>query len=725
MALNVWFCTNEDKEYIKTWTPPSSLYNTAYSSSYNKTWNLPDGSTFQTTRRVFVGNIYAVYAYRINNFTTNLPATWDKTKAKIYMQNADESSLSEYDSSTILGFTSAKKLNINLAYDVWKETPTNEDGTVYVILDVMSGFPKEKYTVTTTLDNITFDNSVSEIEADSSFTFNFTAKTGYQINTLTSNIGTINISEDKLTATITGTATTNITITGTSSIIPKKYNVDYSLTNMVCDNPTSELTENESFTFTFSANEGNEIESLTSNIGNVVISQDKKTASITGVATNNISIVGLAKQVVTTYTIAYNLDNMQCVSPIYVIEENKEFNLYFTANENCIIDSLTSSLGVIEIASDKKSATITGVATDNIVITGIANKEKHYIKITGVLNNCYCNYEDNEELDNNKSCEIIALTGYIFPVKLMYSYTAVINGENVTKYANVSGDGYRLTFDFVFDNIEANIILDGIYTAEKEIDKISDFVDVFAVDNSIIKQLAGNRFLQITASTGDISYIDMGQFIVGLYVLPLGIPENLITSTKIIKMGYLSTSITAPIINGYKWIYDLGTIKIPSTYNNSYDYINTDIYLNVPFFGRIEIPSYLVGYTINISIVFDCYSGNGTLLVSNTFTNSNIEVRTQRIVTDVPYVQTNLNAIFNKLSNTNITPLIDCCFIEVIRNTPYTIDESFGYKVDENVVIGSVSGYAEFSECLIKSEIATDTEINTIKRLLNEGVIIN
>lgn len=726
MSMDLIFALKDTQKKVTKWNTSTSLLENIDFINYNQTWNLPNGTKFTTNRRATItGIISNSYVYRTQQLSSTLKkTTWDKTSAKIYMQNADEDSLQEYDSSTTIGITSAGNININMESSWWYTTPTSNSGTVYCIIDVDGGYPKTKYSVTSNLDNITFDNAVTQIEADTDFTFNFTADTGYQIDTLTSNIGTVVISEDKLTATITGTATGAINITGSASVIPKKYSVTYSLTNMTCDNPKTELTENDSFEFTFTANTGTEIEALTSNIGVVAISQDKKSAVITGTATENITITGEAENVTVVYAIAYNLENISCIDPIYSIEENTQFSLYFEANTGYSIDTLTSNLGVVEIATDKKSATITGVASDNIGIVGSASKEKHYVNISGTLSNCYCNYENGEVVDTTKSCEIIALTGYVFPAKLMYSYTANINGKSVTKYASVSSDGYRLSFDFVFDDVETTINLDSVYTAEKEVDKISDFVDIYAIDNSIIKQLASTRFLKIVASTGDISYIDMGQFIVGLYVLPLGIPENLVTSTKVIKLGYSSTSITSPIINGYKWQYDLGEITIPATYNNSYDFINTEIYLNVPFFGRLEIPNYLVGHKITLSIIFDSYSGNGTLLVKNDFTNSNIEIKTQKIVTDVPYIQTGLDTVFNKLGNTNVNPLINKCFVEVIRSAPYQIDNSYGYDVDENVIIGSVQGYAEFRECTISTNIATDNEIDMIHRLLNDGVII-
>lgn len=716
----------DSKKYVSKWVSRTSSVSDTSFTDYTRTFTLSDGRKITVNRNMYAtGFTLMSDIYRLQTMTSTLPTTWNKLNAKLYMRSADDKTYQEYENvSDLLGLTSSKHVNLNLTHGIWHTYPESESGVVTVIIDIDSGLSSETYNVTSDLTNITFENQVTTIKANSEFSFVFSANDGYEIDTLSSNIGTVSISTDKQSASITGTATTNITITGTGKALPKQNTVDFSLVDITCDNPQTTITENETFNFSFTPNAGYEINTLTSNIGNVTIADDKQSASITGTATGNITITGTGKQIKTIYTLAYSLTGMSCVDPIYTLVEGTEFNLYFTANTGYLIDSLTSNLGVVEIASDKKSATITGTATDNIGIIGSASKEKHYVKITGTLNNCYCNYENEEVIVSTKPCEIIANTGYVFPSKLMYKYYAYINNEYVTKYASISSDGYRLTFDFIFDNEEVTIVLDSIYTTEKEQDKISDFVDVYCVDNAIIKQIAENRYLKLTSSTGDVSYTDLGQFIVGLYVLPLGIPETLITSTKVVKMGYVETDVTAPIINGYKWLYDLGVINIPTVYNNSYDYINTDVFLNVPYFGRIEIPSYLVGYNLSINIIFDCFSGNGTLLIKNDFTKSYIETKTQKIVIDIPYVQTGVNTVFNKLSNTNIVPLINRCFVEVIRNTPYTHDDTFGQDVDEIVIIGSVHGYAEFKECLITSEIATSDEMTSIIQLLNNGVII-
>lgn len=569
--MNLFFYFKDTNKRLETWQPSTTSAQPATAYDYKRTFTTPDGDIV-TNRAIDVKNILSPYVYRNQQIssTLNEVAGFSKLKCNLYIKVAGDSNFTKLSSSNDLGVGSAGTVTINC-------NKRNSDGSqpssgaVSVILDIDSGYPASKVKVNTTLDNITFENAVNEVDENSDFTFNFSANQGYQIGTLTTNLGTVNIASDKLTATITGKATGDIIIEGSANLIPI---------------------------------------------------------------------------------------------------------------------------------------------------------EKHYVQISGTLNNCYCSYENNEEINNLKPCEIIANSGYIFPTQISYPYTAIINGVEVVKYATVIDNGYRLHFDFSFESNISTIILNGEYTAVKEVDNISDFVNTYYVTKQTLKELAKKRFLKLSSESG-VTYVDLGEFIVGLYVLPLGIPKILITNEQNIKLGYQDSKVPANVINAYKWEYDLGVITIPAKYNNAYDFIKTEVFLNAPFFDQQELPIYTIGHDLHIKILFDCYSGSGTLLVKDTFTNSYIVNKTQKIVIDVPYVQTGLNTVFNKLGNTNINPLIDTCFVSVIRNTPYNNDNEYGKNINASVVIGSVQGYAEFSKSTIISTIATDTELEMINRLLANGVYIN
>ena len=151
-----------------------------------------------------------------------------------------------------------------------------------------------------------------------------------------------------------------------------KYTVTETLSHMSSDAP-AEVEENAEFTFTYTVEPNYKIQSLTSNIGTVSIATNKKSATITGTATGDIVINGVAVEEVTSYTVTENLTNIVAsdTNP-KTVDKNAHFTLSYTADSGYIITSLTTTVGDITYNVDHSSATITGVATADIVVTGTA-----------------------------------------------------------------------------------------------------------------------------------------------------------------------------------------------------------------------------------------------------------------------------------------------------------------------------------------------------------------
>ena len=239
--------------------------------------------------------------------------------------------------------------------------------------------PINKYVVTETLSHIG-SNATAEVEKNAEFTFNYMAESGYEIQSLTSNIGTVNIETNKKHATITGTATENIVINGVaveSSTPVVKYTVTENLTHIIAydSNPTT-VDKNAYFTLIYKAESGYIITSLDSTVGKVVFNVNQTYAMVTGAATANIVVTGVAVKNTTSgtkYTVTENLTYISSDAPVEV-GENEQFTFNYNAHTGYNIQSLTSNIGTVEIATNNKRATITGTATENIVVTGVAVK---------------------------------------------------------------------------------------------------------------------------------------------------------------------------------------------------------------------------------------------------------------------------------------------------------------------------------------------------------------
>ena len=172
--------------------------------------------------------------------------------------------------------------------------------------------------------------------------------------------------------------------------------------------------EGDTFTIHYTANDGYLIESLTSNIGTVTIADNKKSAVLTGSATENIVVEGVAKIPATpTYTYTETLQNIVSDGATSY-NEGDTFTIHYTANDGYLIESLTSNIGTVTIADDKRSAVLAGSATENIVVEGVAT-EYGTILITGSFVHCSCNYSNGETISPSKPrLEIVADDGFIF-----------------------------------------------------------------------------------------------------------------------------------------------------------------------------------------------------------------------------------------------------------------------------------------------------------------------
>lgn len=77
------------------------------------------------------------------------------------------------------------------------------------------------------------------------------------------------------------------------------------------------------------------------------------------------------------------------------------------------IQKVTSTVGTVSIDREAGTATITGNATKDVEIVGIAKNVIVYTN-NGTFENCSCNYTNGETFDTNKPVEVTANTGYYF-----------------------------------------------------------------------------------------------------------------------------------------------------------------------------------------------------------------------------------------------------------------------------------------------------------------------
>lgn len=587
-------------------------------------------------------------------------------------------------------------------------------------LITFGGSAPTTYTVTETLEHMNSD-APAEVTENESFTFTYTVEPGYEIQSLTSNIGTVTIADTKKKATITGTATEDIVINGVAVEEVTEYTVTENLTHITASssNPTT-VDKNASFVLNYTADSGYVITSMTCNIGSVVYNTAKTSATISGTATENIVVTGSATYQPKTYDVIVEKDDhiVSDSNNPTTITEGSSYTLKFTSESGWLISRCTSNYGTVTVAEDKKSATITYnnvSATWRVVLTSIEEIIPK-LRITGTFKNATCNYTDGETIDKSKNVVITADTGYEF--KNTYHY--LDNGYEYDMVKNL--EKTTLTIDTSAITGLSDITLNDNYVATVPVETIGGFCNLYKVTEKELTQLAKVRFQKDTTSD---TVVDYGSSITQLYILPLPIPSDIIGDRSNIILGDYDSSVESTLLNNYTVDYDMGTIEVPAKYNNAYDFINTTCTLRVPFFNAVALdPENVIGHTISIKFTLDLYSGNVTMNVSSDFTNGIIYSATANIVTQIPFIQKQNNSVVNQLSNV-FKYVIDTPVIEIVRNIPYQSDNAtFGRETVLVDKLSSVHGYCEVDNINLVT-LATNDEKDSIKELLKDGVFIN
>ena len=485
----------------------------------------------------------------------------------------------------------------------------------------------------------------------------------------------------------------------------QSYTYTETLQNIVSDGAKN-YNAGDTFTIHYTANDGYLIDSLTSNIGTVTIADNKKSAVLAGNATGNIVVNGVATKR-QSYTYTETLQN--------IVSDGAEsynagdtFTIHYTANDGCLIDSLTSNIGTVTIAGNKRTAVLAGSATENIVVEGVATTEYGTILITGSFVHCSCNYSNGETISPSKPrLEIVADDGFIFLNVFKYKQAGV------TKYLNKSDDNKMLYKDLDTRGLNLN----DVYTAVTAPKTMTSFVHLYKTNDNELSALAKARFKDVSGNT-----VDYGQYITALYRIPVDL-SNITGDTSNIMLGQYDSMVASTLLNQYLIDIDGGAITIPEKFHNAYDYLNTECIIHLPFLDDINLsPHYVVNQTINIKYKLDLYSGTLTASIYSSYLNSIVANTSGVIVTNIPFIQKQTDNVVNSLTRV-FTNLIPTAFMEVTRNIPYDNVNVFGKECVDFDMIGNKTGYLKCDNVALVTK-ATKNEKDEIMSLLKDGIIL-
>lgn len=396
-------------------------------------------------------------------------------------------------------------------------------------------------------------------------------------------------------------------------------------------------------------------------------------------------------------TITKNFTNVTSDNTPNNIIKNSEFSFNLVADNGYILDNLTANIGEFE-RLDNSNAIFKGVATEDIVITATAIKvNTPILYINCKLINCSCNFKNGDVINYTDNIIITANNGYSF--ESVFTYQEEINGVKYEIEKTETGEliisGYRST----------NIYLNEDIIAVEKLNRISNFVNIYKVNDDILNKLSKIRFINNLELS---KLVDYGEFITKLYALPFKLDNKFLSSESNIILGNYDSGISALRVNQEIIMIDMGNINIDNCYQD-----NTKINLHGPLFDVINLPLELCNNsTINIKYVLNVYQGECNLNVYSKLTGGIIESKQIKIGLDIPFIQKQNNTIVNKIDNVVFNSLT-YCYVEKIT-------ENFT-KLD---LIKDYTGFKQFNKIQLNSS-ATIKEKDEILNILNEGIYIN
>ena len=283
----------------------------------------------------------------------------------------------------------------------------------------------------------------------------------------------------------------------------------------------------------------------------------------------------------------------------------------------------------------------------------------------------------------------------------------------------ISADGKTATLD--------NHIVDYVFTPyiTTEIpvppSNVTGFNHVYLVDGTILTEISKIRFGSSTET------IDLGEYIINVLELPFPISPDIKGIDSKIEFGPNIVETTAIALNNDELNISLGEIIIPNKYSNSYDYLNTNVFLHLPFSDKIELDvNYSIGEIIKLNYIVNLYTGETTInIISSKLNDEAIYSEKIKIGKNIPFVkkQGGVYGTSNQINLTALNNQVFNPFIEVIRNKPHEINSVFNTDMLKQTKLINEIGFIGVSNVILNTE-ATLQEKNNIVSLLKSGVFI-
>jgi hypothetical protein len=312
-------------------------------------------------------------------------------------------------------------------------------------------------------------------------------------------------------------------------------------------------------------------------------------------------------------------------------------------------------------------------------------------------------------------------------------------------FENVIGQDYSVSLYFLFKALEPKTygeftlsedMKTGTFTLDSEIYEeliVGAVQETEVVGNNHIYKITQDQLTELNAVRFVQTYYynygelyDYGKFIINLIELPFELSGSVLLDPEKIMLATYDTNILANVIGDDSISVDMGSISVPAQEGNLLDFKDTVCILRLPRASGIVLDSsYVIGETISIEYLIDCYTGIATININSSKTNSCINTTQVDIGISIPLANVTV-------SDTNVRNLkidaggdngIYTPFIEIVKNDHILADGFFTSPIIDEKVLTGQSGFIKVNEIDLITK-ATYSEKKQIINMLKEGVIL-
>ena len=326
-----------------------------------------------------------------------------------------------------------------------------------------------------------------------------------------------------------------------------------------------------------------------------------------------------------------NLTNQGFNSGIADFNNNKDNSLSFGVNPNTTVAPVKCT-DIIPNSETAHTIDVNGKKFGIMITYGASNYQPRG-KIW--FNN---NIDENATPfgDGNQFIDITAYYGMYMRSNIKNNneyvwYKPIITGGMVTGYSTDMNAKSDIDEWEILENHNIPTIppssgtgddIDEIGINDFPISDIGGLARYYAIDRFQLSELQGD----FKNSTTGIP-LDAGQFVIGLYQLPIDIPSFCTTSQEKIVLGKLETNAVGKKLLTVNRRVHLGEYFISANCGNNFlDYAPyTEIKLYIPYCGMVDLPPNLfINSTVSVDMIIDIISGSckGMIMCNNTFYTS-------------------------------------------------------------------------------------------------------